>query len=47
MTDLQSIHASMEAKWMGLKIEVASGVIIQWKKIALGVRQFAQGVYII
>ena len=31
---------------MNLKMELAFGVII-WSEIALGVRQFAQGVYII
>ena len=34
----------MEATWMGLKMELAFGVIV-WQEIALGVRQFAQGVY--
>ena len=36
----------MVATWMNLKMELAFGVIV-WSEIALGVRQFAQGVYII
>ena len=32
---------------MNLKMELAFGVVIVWSEIALGVRQFAQGVYII
>ena len=31
---------------MNLKVELAFGVIV-WSEIALGVRQFSQGVYII
>ena len=36
----------MVVTWMNLKLELAFGVIV-WSQIALGVRQFAQGVYII
>ena len=34
----------MVATWMNLEVELAFGVIV-WLEIALGVWQFAQGVY--
>jgi len=37
----------MVATWMNLKMELAFISVVVWSEIALGVRQFAQGVYII